>query len=226
VVLRRVADQALSLRVIDFIMTRRELLFSDETIHQVHKYYEFQQDNSGRKRFDDLISEEYAPKIHLHPRGFTDVVHPYEAFLNDLENYLGRDAWGVFDGDKIILVHPDFRKFVCSTKDVIVYEEKDVFIRGYESSNHHFHVLLAKANKSHLGTHKQFLKLIERLKIKYAIITAKVAEKPCQVVGRENDWRFEKNSNGESRLLCFWRTLGFQSVETDKHYVTINPNLN
>jgi hypothetical protein len=202
-------------------MTRRELLFSDETIHQVHRYYEFQQDNFGRKRFDDLISEEYAPKIHLHPRGFTDVVHPYEAFLNDLENYLGRNAWGIFDGDKIVLVHPDFRKFVCSKKDVIVYEEKDVFIRGYESDNNHFHVLLAKAEKSHLGTHKQLRKLIGRLKSKYSVITAKVAEKPCHVVGREDDWRFEKNGDNESRLLRFWRKLGFESFEPNKNVVKI-----
>jgi len=205
-------------------MTRRELLFSDETIHQVHKYYEFQQDNFGRKRFDDLISEEYTPKIHLHPRGFTDVVHPYEAFLTDLENYLGRNAWGVFDGDKIILVHPDFRKFICSTKDVVIYQEKDVFVRGYESDNSHFHVLLAKAEKSHLGTHKQLRKLIGRLKSKYLLITAKVAEKPCLVVGRQNDWRFEKNCDNESRLLRFWRKLGFQSSETDKNYVKIEQN--
>jgi len=150
------------LRVIDFIMTRRELLFSDETIHQVHRFYEFHQDNFSRKRFDDIISEEYAPKIHHHPRGFTDIVHPYEAFLSDLENFLGRTSWGVFEGDKIVLVHPDFRKFVCSTKEVIVYEEKDVFVRGYESDNSHFHVLLAKATKSHLGTHKQLRKLIGR----------------------------------------------------------------
>jgi len=128
---------------------------------------------------------------------------------------------GHFDGDKIVLVHPDFRKFICSTKDVIVYEEKDVFIRGYESSNHHFHVLLAKANKSHLGTHKQFLKLIERLKSKYSTITAKVAVKGCQVVGLENDWRFEKNSNNESRLLRFWKKIGFENDAKDLNSIKI-----
>ncbi len=202
-------------------MTRRELLFSDEAIHQVHRYYDFHQDHFSRRRFDDIISEQYAPKMQLHPRGFTDVVPPYEAALSDFENYLGRTTWGVLDGDKITVVHPDFRKFVCSTKDVVIYQEKDVFVRGYESDNSHFHVLLAKAEKSHLGTHKQLRKLIERLKSKYLLITAKVAEKPCLVVGRNNDWRFKKNGDNESRLLRFWRTLGFQSSGTDKNYVKI-----
>jgi hypothetical protein len=202
-------------------MTRRELLFSDETIHQVHRYYEFQQDNLSRNRFDDLINEEYTPRIELHPRGFTDVVHPYEAVLIDLENYLGRTAWGVFDGDKIILVHPDFRKFICSKRDVIVFEEKDVFVRGYESDNNHFHVLLAKATRSHLGTHKQFLRLIERLKSKYSLITAKVAQKPCEVVGRDNDWRFKKDSDNESRLLRFWKKIGFETDTKDLNAIKI-----
>ena len=202
-------------------MTRRELLFSDETINQVHRFYEFHQDNFRRKRFDEIISEEYAPKIHLHPRGFPDLVHPYEAVLSDLENYLGRTAWGVFDGEKIILIHPDFRKFVCTTRDVIAYEEKDVFVRGYESDTNHFHVLIAKAEKSHLGTHKQFRKLIGRLKIKYSLITANVAQKPCKVVGRDNDWRFDKNGDSESRLLRFWRKFGVESVGSDPNSIKL-----
>lgn len=207
-------------------MTRRELLFSDETIHQVHRYYDFHQDPFSRRRFDDIISEQYAPKMQLHPRGFTDVVPPYEAALTDFENYLGRTTWGVLDGDKITVVHPDFRKFVCSTKDVILYEEKDVFVRGYESDNSHFHVLLAKAEKSHLGTHKQLRKLIGRLKSKYSLITAKVASKPCLVVGHQDDWRFEKNGDNESRLLHFWRKMGFESSAKDKSLIRIKSEIN
>lgn len=202
-------------------MKRREILFSDEAIHQIYRFYDFHQDNFRRKRFDDIINEEYAPKIQPHPRGFTDIVHPYEAVLTDLQNYLGRTNWAVFDADRIILIYSDFRKFICTTRDVIIYEEKDVFVRGYECHSSHFHVLLAKSKKSHLGTHKQFRNLIERLKIKYPLITANVAQKPCKFVGRDNDWRFEKNNDSESRLLRFWRKFGVESVGPDPNSIKL-----
>jgi hypothetical protein len=56
---------------------------------------------------------------------------------------------------------------------------------------------------------------------KYEVITAHSAEKPCVLVGKENDWRFEKNADNESRLLRFWRKLGFESFEKNKNVVKI-----
>jgi len=41
-------------------------------------------------------------------------------------------------------------------------------------------------------------------------------------VGLENDWRFEKNSNGESRLLRYWRNLGFESCDKNKNVAKIS----
>jgi hypothetical protein len=57
---------------------------------------------------------------------------------------------------------------------------------------------------------------------KYRTITAHVAENPCSLVGKENDWRFEKNEKNESRLLQFWRSLGFESFEKNKNVVKID----
>ena len=53
------------------------------------------------------------------------------------------------------------------------------------------------------------------------VISAYVAEKPCKLVGNENDWRFEKNTANESRLLRFWRSIGFESFEPNKNVVKI-----
>jgi hypothetical protein len=55
----------------------------------------------------------------------------------------------------------------------------------------------------------------------YQLITAHVAEIPCKITGLQNDWRFEKNSNGESRLLRYWRNLGFESCDVNKNVVRI-----
>ena len=72
-----------------------------------------------------------------------------------------------------------------------------------------------------INTFKRFAKLINEIRQKYEVITAHVAEKPCSLVGKENDWRFEKNADNESRLLHFWRKLGFESFEPNKNVVKI-----
>ena len=145
----------------------------------------------------------------------------YDAAIADIEEDLGRASWSKIDGDKVYSVRPSFRRFEYRIQDLIVYENESCLINAIEQQPFHLHVLLAKSKKSHLLTFKRFAKLITEMRQKYEVITAHVAEKSCNLVGKENDWRFEKNSNGESRLLRYWRSCGFESCDNNKNVVKI-----
>ncbi len=203
-------------------MKRRDLLFDDTTITFIHEFYQFHEDGFGRRTFDHIIDQDYLPKLKQHMRGFSDVVPPYEAMIGDMEEQLGRVAWSRIDGDKVQSVGPSFRKFIYRVQDLIIYENESCLIKAYEKDPKHLHVLLAKSKKSHLLTFKRFARLINEMRQKYDIITAHVAEKPCKLVGQQNDWRFEKNTANESRLLRFWRRCGgFESFESNLNVVKL-----
>ena len=212
---------AAELRVRIFRMKRRELLFDETSINFIRDFYRFHDDNIGRSNFDRIIDQEYAPKLKQHIRGFSDMIPAYEAAMADIEEDLGRASWSKIDGDKVYSVRPSFRRFEYRVQDLIVYENESCLINACEQQSFHLHVLLAKSKKSHLLTFKRFAKLITAMRQKYEVITAHVAEKPCSLVGKEYDWRFEKNADNESRLLQFWRKLGFESFEPNKNVVKI-----
>jgi hypothetical protein len=213
-------SRAAKKRVTDF-MTRRDLLFDETSINFIHEFYQFHEDGFGRRNFDHIIDQDYLPKLKQHMRGFSDVVPPYEAMIGDMEEQLGRVAWSRIDGNKVESVGPSFRKFIYRVQDLIIYENESCLIKAYEKDPKHLHVLLAKSKKSHLLTFKRFARLINEMRQKYQVITAHVAEKPCSLVGKENDWRFEKNTANESRLLRFWRSIGFESFEPNKNVVKL-----
>jgi hypothetical protein len=154
-------------------------------------------------------------------RGFSDVIPAYEAAIADIEEELGRVTWSKIDGNKVFSVRPSFRRFEYRVQDLIIYENESCLINACEQQPWHLHVLLAKSKKSHLLTFKRFARLINEMRQKYDVISAHIAEKPCSLVGQDNDWRFEKNANNESRLLQFWRSLGFESFEKNKNVVKI-----
>jgi hypothetical protein len=216
---RRVISDAGS-RVTIF-MTRRNLLFDETSINFIHEFYRYHDDNSGRSNFDRIIDQEYVPKLKQHKRGFSDMIPAYEAAMADIEDDLGRASWSKIDGDKVYSVRPSFRRFEYRIQDLIVYENESCLINACEQQPWHLHILLAKSKKSHLLTFKRFARLITEMRQKYEVITAHSAEKPCVLVGKENDWRFEKNADNESRLLRFWRKLGFESFEPNKNVVKI-----
>jgi hypothetical protein len=207
-------------RVIDFVK-RRELLFDQPTIDFITEFYKFHEDDYGRRTFDRIIDQEYVPQLKQHIRGFSDIIPAYDATIIDLEEQLGRIAWSKIDGDKVHSVGPCFRKFIYRVQNLIVYENESCTIKAYEVSPTQLHILLAIAKKSHLLTFKRFQKLLNEMRKKYRTITAHVAENPCSLVGKENDWRFEKNEKNESRLLRFWRNIGFESFQPNKYVVKI-----
>jgi len=200
-------------------MTRRDLLFTDQTIEHIHNFYDFHQDSVTKTVFDSIIREPYSPKLTSHPRGFSLVVHPYEAAVQDIEETLGRVIWGLDDDKTIKLVKPDFRRFVYCEKEIIFYENDCCRVKAYENSPDHLHILLAKSRKSTLATFRKFKQLLDEMRGDYKLITAHVAEIPCKITGLQNDWRFEKNGNGESRLLRYWKSLGFESGDNNKNIV-------
>jgi hypothetical protein len=202
-------------------MTRRDFLFTPETISHIHKFYDYHQDYISKSIFDDIINEPYHPKLKSHPRGFSEVIPQYEATLQDLEGNLGRVIWGLDDEKTIKLVKPDFRRFIYCEKDIIIYENDAAFVKGYENSPDHLHILLAKSKVSSLTTFKRFKQLLGEMRRKYDLITAHVAENPCRITGLQNDWRFEKNANRETRLLRYWRKMGFESCDKNRNVVKI-----
>ena len=206
---------------VNLFMTRRELLFDETSINFIRDFYRFHDDNLGRSNFDRIIDQEYAPKLKQHIRGFSDMIPAYEAAMADIEEDLGRASWSKIDGNKVYSVRPSFRRFEYRVQDLIVYENESCLINAIEQQPWHLHVLLAKSKRSHLLTFKRFARLITEMRQKYEVITAHVAEKPCTLVGKEYDWRFEKNADNESRLLQFWRSLGFESFEPNKNVVKI-----
>jgi hypothetical protein len=206
---------------VTIFMTRRNLLFDETSINFIHEFYRYHDDNIGRSNFDRIIDQEYAPKLKQHKRGFSDMIPAYEAAMADIEDDLGRASWSKIDGDKVYSVRPSFRRFEYRAQDLIVYENESCLINACEQQPWHLHVLLAKSKKSHLLTFKRFARLITEMRQKYEVITAHIAEKPCVLVGKENDWRFEKNAAHESRLLRFWRNLGFESFEKNKNVVKL-----
>ena len=149
------------------------------------------------------------------------MIPAYEAAMADIEDDLGRASWSKIDGDKVYSVRPSFRRFEYRVQDLTIYENESCLINACEQQPWHLHVLLAKSKKSHLLTFKRFSRLTKEMLQKYEVITAHVAETPCKLVGNENDWRFEKNTANESRLLRFWRKLGFESFEPNKNVVKI-----
>ena len=213
--------RAAELRVRIFRMKRQDLLFDETSINFIHDFYRFHDDNLGRSNFDRIIDQEYVPKLKQHKRGFSDMISAYDAAIADIEDELGRSSWSKIDGTKVYSVRPSFRRFEYRVQDLIVYENESCLINACEQQPWHLHVLLAKSKRSHLLTFKRFAKLITEMRQKYEVITAHVAEKPCSLVGKENDWRFEKNADNESRLLKFWRSLGFESFEKNKNVVKI-----
>ena len=216
---RRVISDAGS-RVTIF-MTRRNLLFDETSINFIHDFYRYHDDNIGRSNFDRIIDQEYAPKLKQHMRGFSDMIPAYDAAIADIEEILGRSSWSKIDGDKVYSVRPSFRRFEYRIQDLIVYENESCLINACEQQPWHLHVLLAQSKRQNLLTFKRFARLITEMRQKYEVITAHIAEKPCVLVGKENDWRFEKNAAHESRLLRFWRNLGFESFEKNKNVVKL-----
>jgi hypothetical protein len=212
---------AAELRVRIFRMKRRELLFDETSINFIRNFYRFHDDNLGRSNFDRIIDQEYVPKLKQHKRGFSDMISAYDAAIADIEEELGRSSWSKIDGNKVYSVRPSFRRFEYRVQDLIVYENESCLINACEQQPRHLHVLLAKSKKSHLLTFKRFSRLINEILQKYEVITAHIAEKPCVLVGKENDWRFEKNADNESRLLRFWRSIGFESFQPNKCIVKI-----
>ena len=212
---------AAELRVRIFRMKRRDLLFDPTTINFIHEFYRYHDDDFGRRTFDRIIDQEYVPKLKQHMRGFSDVIPAYEAAIADIEEELGRVTWSKIDGNKVFSVRPSFRRFEYRVQDLIIYENESCLINACEQQPWHLHVLLAKSKKQHLLTFKRFTRLINEMRQKYDVITAHVAEKPCSLVGKEYDWRFEKDADNESRLLRFWRKLGFESFEQNKNVVKI-----
>jgi len=203
-------------------MTRRDLLFTDQTIQLVHSFYDLHQDSFAKTVFDSIIREPYSAKLKTHPRGFSELVPHFEATLQDLEENLGRGIWSIDDDKTIRLVKHDFRSFVYCEKDIIVYENDTCRVKGYENTPDHLHILLAKSKKSTLGTFKKFKQLLGDMRHDYKLITAHIAEQPCKITGLQNDWRFEKNANRETRLLRYWRKLGFESCGKNKNVVRIS----
>ena len=212
---------AAELRVRIFRMKRQDLLFDEPSINFIHDFYRFHDDNIGRSNFDRIIDQEYVPKLKQHKRGFSDMISAYDAAIADIEEELGRSSWSKIDGNKVYSVRPSFRRFEYRVQDLIVYENESCLINACEQQPWHLHVLLAKSKKSHLLTFKRFARLINEILQKYEVITAHIAEKPCVLVGKENDWRFEKNADNESRLLRFWRSIGFESFQPNKCIVKI-----
>ena len=212
---------AAELRVRIFRMKRRDLLFDPTTINFIHEFYRYHDDDFGRRTFDRIIDQEYVPKLKQHMRGFSDVIPAYEAAIADIEEELGRVTWSKIEGKNVYSVRPSFRRFEYRVQDLIIYENESCLINACEQQPWHLHVLLAKSKRSHLLTFKRFARLINEMRQKYDVISAHVAEKPCSLVGKEYDWRFEKNANNESRLLQFWRKLGFESFEPNKNVVKI-----
>jgi hypothetical protein len=202
-------------------MTRSEFFFSPETIHHIQKFYDFHQDQISKSIFDSIINEPYSPKLKSHHRGFSELLPPFEATLQDLEENLGRVIWGIDDEKTMKLVKPDFCRFIYCETEVIIYENELCYVKAYENSPKHLHILLAISRKSTLGTFRKFKQLLGEMRGDYKLITAHVAERPCKITGLQNDWRFEKNSSGESRLLRYWRNLGFESCGKRPNIVKI-----
>jgi hypothetical protein len=206
---------------VNHFMTRRDLLFNDQTIEHIHNFYDFHGDHTAKSVFDSIVREPYSPKLKTHQRGFSEVVPHYEAALQDLEENLGRVIWGLDDEKTIKLVKPDFRRFVYCEKEIIIYENDCCRVKAYENSPEHLHILLAHSRKSTLATFRKFKQLLGEMCGDYKLITAHIAERPCKITGLQNDWRFEKNANGESRLLRYWRSLGFESCDKNINVVKI-----
>lgn len=206
---------------VNHFMTRRELLFTDQTIQHVHSFYDFHRQEAAKTVFDSIIREPYSPKLKTHPRGFSDLVPPYESTLQDLEENLGRSSWSLDDEKTIKLVKPGFRSFDYCEKKIIIYENESCRVKAYENKPDHLHILLANSRKSTLATFRKFKQLLSEMRGDYKLITAHIAETPCKITGLQNDWRFEKNSNGESRLLRYWRRCGFISCDNNKNVVKI-----
>jgi hypothetical protein len=206
---------------VNLFMTRRELLFTDQTVQHVHSFYDFHRQETAKTVFDSIMREPYSPKLKTHPRGFSDLVPPYESTLQDLEENLGRSSWSLDDDKTIKLVKPGFRSFDYCEKKVIIYENESCRVKAYENTPDHLHILLANSRKSTLATFRRFKQLLGEMRQDYKLITAHVAENPCKVTGLQNDWRFEKNKNGESRLLRYWRACGFESCAASLNTVKI-----
>ncbi len=202
-------------------MTRSEFLFSPDAIHHIHKFYDFHQDQISKSIFDSIINEPYSPKLKSHQRGFSELLPPFEATLQDLEKNLGRVIWGMDDDKTMKLVKPDFCRFIYCETEVIIYENDLCYVKGYENTPDHLHILLAKSKKSTLGTFRKFKQLLSEMRSNYKLITAHIASAPCKITGLQNDWRFEKNANRETRLLRYWKSLGFISCEQNVNAVKI-----
>jgi hypothetical protein len=129
-------------------MTRRDLLFTDQTIQHIYNFYDFHGDQTAKAIFDSIIREPYSPKLKTHPRGFSEVVPHYEAALQDLEENLGRVIWSIDDEKIIKLVKPDFRRFVYCEKEIIIYENDCCRVKAYESSNNYWMRCAAIINSS------------------------------------------------------------------------------
>jgi hypothetical protein len=203
-------------------MKRKHILFDDTTISFIHDFYRYHDNEFGRRTFDQIIDQEYAPALKQHKRGFSDIIPAYESTMSDLDEQLGRIAWSKIEGDKVYSVEPCFRKYIYRVQELIIYKNESCTIKAYEISPTQLHILLACATRSGLLTFKRFRKLIDEIRIKYKTITAHVAENPCKLVGLENDWRFKKNEKNESRLLQYWRKCGgFQSCDKNKNIVKL-----
>ncbi len=198
----------------------KDVLFMPDAIDTVIEFYDFHNNIFGRQMFINLIEEEYQLGLVFDNKNHF-IQLPLDKLISDFQFFLDRIGWVVIkDTGEVLEVVPENGIYVKRKHSKIVFDDDYINITGYSPHPDQIHILVAKAKKKSLLNFKKFRKAIDELLKEYKLITASCAKSPDKLIGKENDWRFRKESNS-NRLRVFWEKVGFKSIAKDNYKMYI-----
>ena len=202
-------------------MTFRDAQFTDEAYFLVKEYYSFHNHESEFEIFDEVLKLKCDFGMY-EKNGLVHISRPVENLAEKFERHLGRCSWVMYEDRVVRDVAPSQFSFLYSVSPLLTFEDDFVKIEGYAPHPQTFHILCAKAKKKSLLNYKKFRRQIGKILERYDVVTASCAQNPDRHVGMEMDWRFEGCRSNSTRLLEFWRNVGFQSYPDDKWKLKIS----
>jgi hypothetical protein len=202
------------------VATFKEVLFSQEAVDVVQRFYRFHQNEIGFKIFSSLINQQYDFGLTLQ-NGHQFIKSPTDRLITDFEEMLGRSGWVLINENLVHEVVQVYGLYSCNKYELIIFEDDFIKIQGYSPCKGRLHILVARAKRPSLLNFKKFKTAIKILLENYSLITASSATSPDVLIGLDKDWRFNRIA-GSTRLRQYWGRVGFKPVGGHKNRIYIS----
>ena len=193
-----------------------EKVFSAESVKTIEAHYRYHGNLVDLNLFQALLKRKYEYRVDT-ISAFTRMLSPYEQLADIVCRELGRSSWAYVNLDSctchVVCRSSESFCFNYSKMPLLRFEDEFCFVEGYETSGDSFHILKIESKKSSIVTFKKIKSTLSMLKNCYETVTATCASGPDRYTGMEDDWRFVLIEKKESRLMRYWKRIGFHFLD-------------